>query len=49
MSRACCVCWRPVHACFGFVLAGDVLDGRRVPRELCGRYALIFTRCRRYG
>ncbi len=35
MPRTCCSCSASIQACMGFVLARDIIDGRR-PRELCG-------------
>ena len=46
MSRACFKCGSPIHACMGFVKAGDLLEccaGSRAKeeiRELCGLCAI---------
>lgn len=45
--RYCAHCGRPIHGCFGFVLARDWIastDGQRParPRELCGKCVFLF-------
>lgn len=35
--RRCACCGAVLTACNGFTKAGDLVDGRPRPRELCGR------------
>lgn len=39
--RHCIRCNTQLTACMGFCLARDVIEGRGLVRELCGRCALI--------
>ena len=43
MQRQCVRCGAEITACMGFVLARDVVDERRQPRELCGRCGLLLA------
>lgn len=33
--RECCICGTEIRECMGFVLAQDILNNQRIPRELC--------------
>jgi DNA-directed RNA polymerase subunit RPC12/RpoP len=41
-DRNCIKCRKPIGACFGFVLARDVLEDKKYPRELCGKCGFRF-------
>ncbi len=40
MIRTCVKCGSEISGCMGFAKAGDVLENRPEPRELCGKCAL---------
>ena len=39
--RTCIRCGAEIDKCMGFVLARDIVNRRKAPREFCGKCALI--------
>lgn len=39
--RKCIRCGRKIDKCNGFVLARDIVNHKKLPRELCGKCVLI--------
>jgi hypothetical protein len=43
MKRNCIKCGTNIDKCMGFVLARDIVNRRKIPRELCGKCVLTTT------
>ena len=41
MKRKCVKCGVQIEECMGFVLARDIVNRRKIPREICGKCVLI--------
>ena len=44
LKRHCYKCNTLIVYCNGFIKAGDIVEGALIPRELCGRCALIYEK-----